>query len=1267
MAFTERELIGTASDPTNYSRGFRAQTPGFAQAAGNELQYYFGGIYQQASNNIVYGNKIQDGYDYKKSIPSGFESFASSYALTTSPEHAADLTRYIQERQKLRGEMADTPIGTSLLGSMVNPVNLISIPIGISMAGGRAALSQTMLRGGTALGSIELGLNLGIEATDPTQSMTETLINTATAAVFGAGATGLFSVPTVSKINALAKVREQADAVFRASQTVDTMGGMATGAVDRFAPRASRPFGAEEGVDQTLLNINDRLSGMERDLASLPEGSGEARIIQDQIDELKFQRQDYADEVFFRKVEEAGVDFGDIYRPSQGVDNPLINFVTNPFRRALNNNFGAANNEVKSVFVRLAADAGTQLRLHEVGIAAPLSVHQRSTTDMGKFASVYDSMTRLWAEDTSAPAVGTSLLSNSDINATSLARMAQREGSTISAWMTEVNRKRILGGDMTPAQAKAAKMIDDYFSDWEARLIETGQLRTRENMAKEIRDLELEVESLNARLATSAPEGVEELRRALDDRESTLAERRVDYDNPIAVEKAEPFLPRYWNMGEVRKNREELKNILIGWYEKNPYIIRFNETNLKWERIDLSTEPDAIARRADETIETILGNRPDEDAVVFTGAGRPTTVRSRQLDIPNSLVFKFIEQNPVAVMSNYTARTSAMYHFAKEFGGNRAKVVSQMNDKMIQAGVSTAERQKTMRDFNHLYDRVVGRVIQDPDAWNQRIATVLRDAASLTYLGGAGIAAVGDFGRIVMEHEGQALVRGAQAMFDPVLRRASRDEVRVAGGALDMLLGSAHMRMIDDQSYNLLSNGVMDRVRNTFHTLNLLGPVTTIAKQFSGALAGHNLIEMSQRVAKGTASEFDVRYLSRHGIDEELAKRISDAPFQVDPKTGFILPNTSEWAGNYKIPTVEGERVRIIEYNEDGTPVGKTRGSDYIPAYYRPNEGGDGGTIYFDREYIEGPMFSEKAWTKPRKKGVDALPEDAFKTPREWSNFVMLHEIMHTRFSAEDLNLPAKSAEYENRINAMAMVEHKQSQRIAEDTADRFRVAMNTAINNTVMMATPADKPIMMDGVLYVRQELGAKIGLDPDPRNPGYSRIENAFLALPLQFYSYSIANVNKTVGLMMQNAVRSRMMGVVAMLGLGYMVTAIRTPDYVWDEMSPQDKLARSFDMSGVAALYSDLFYTGMQTSLALGGPNITGGFLQPRYPQKPSAVDAVTNLTGAGSAWLADMGRSAAAFASGNYGDGASKFINNLPFSNLWFIKGEVNELGRYMSGN
>ena len=287
-------------------------------------------------------------------------------------------------------------------------------------------------------------------------------------------------------------------------------------------------------------------------------------------------------------------------------------------------------------------------------------------------------------------------------------------------------------------------------------------------------------------------------------------------------------------------------------------------------------------------------------------------------------------------------------------------------------------------------------------------------------------------------------------------------------------------------------------------------------------------------------------------------------------------------------------------------------------------------TIRFDREYIEGEMYRSKAWTKPRREGVKALPENAFPTPQSWSNFVMLHEIMHTRFSADDLGFDKSTAEglaaYENRINEMAMEEHKVQTTIQNDLIEKFRVALNSNIMNSVLHASPADKPIITRGIVYIPTRIAERFGLKEDPQYRGYARIENGLLGLPFQFYNYALAAVNKTTASLAGNQVKNRMIGVASMLGLAYMITGIRTPNYVWQDMSFQDKFARSFDMSGIAALYSDLLYTSIHTSLALGGPNITAGLISPKFPQKPSVLDAVTGVAGAGPSWTADTAQGA-----------------------------------------
>jgi len=42
-------------------------------------------------------------------------------------------------------------------------------------------------------------------------------------------------------------------------------------------------------------------------------------------------------------------------------------------------------------------------------------------------------------------------------------------------------------------------------------------------------------------------------------------------------------------------------------------------------------------------------------------------------------------------------------------------------------------------------------------------------------------------------------------------------------------------------------------------------------------------------------------------------------------------------------------------------------------------------------------QFEDKPWTQPKVEGVEPLPEDAFKTPQEWIDFVIQHEAEHVK------------------------------------------------------------------------------------------------------------------------------------------------------------------------------------------------------------------------------------------------------------------------------
>ena len=110
----------------------------------------------------------------------------------------------------------------------------------------------------------------------------------------------------------------------------------------------------------------------------------------------------------------------------------------------------------------------------------------------------------------------------------------------------------------------------------------------------------------------------------------------------------------------------------------------------------------------------------------------------------------------------------------------------------------------------------------------------------------------------------------------------------------------------------------------------------------------------------------------------------------------------------------------------------------------------------------------------------------------------------------------------------------------------------------------------------------------------------------------------------------------------------------------------MARSVDASGLLPFYSDMFYRTMHSTIALGGPNITGGFLQPKFKQRENAFDVVTDLAGAGPSWAANIAEGLFKVVSGDYGNGTADLLRMLPLSNMWFIKGEVSELAQALRG-
>ena len=941
-----------------------------------------------------------------------------------------------------------------------------------------------------------------------------------------------------------------------------------------------------------------------------------------------------------------GVEIDPSIATSAFTDSWLFKSVTTPMKRVLQDE--KVPNSVKLTMLDIANDAGILLNANKQGFAIKNSVFQNAKLRDGEWVQAYDEMVSIWGESQGSGVVKP------------LDYMYKR--SDFEDWLTEVDSKAMRG--QKPAddfEAKAMDQLNNFYSRWESRLSERGLIGNKGFYIRDIDKRQAKVDSINSSIERyrGTPEYtrlkgiVDKNSDIIKQHKSTLEE--MDAAGPTSPANEEIFRPRYWDKDAISKDRSGLEKILADWFRNNPEGYGRNNMG-KYVKTKFSTDEDAIAKRASDAVDSILGLRDVTDLDVASfGYGKSKHFKHRGIDIPNKLVLDYMHRNPVSIMKAYTARTAAKYEFSVKFDGQEIDdVIDDKMSEMIQSGMTVDQANAAAKDIRHMYDRVAGTVVREPDTMNQKAAEVLRSAAQLGYLGAAGISTITEPAKIMMEHGIGKTMKGLFSVLSDSQLKMGAKEARIAGEALEILMGSSHLRLVDDMGNNPLRSNFMDKSKNAFYALNGLAPITRIFKDFDGMMRSHTLIDYSVRWTQGKASKMEQEYLLRYGIDLDTAGKIANAPWQKS-EAGMYMANTEAWTNTIEFPSTTADIVT-------GPTNTFAKNGRYKPAFYRASDN----TVRIDEDYIRDVMWQDRGWENPRVEGVNPIKPGIINTPDDYVTFIKMHEIMHTLHSSKSLGFDKRTkkglAAYENAINDMAVAEIEKQARVTPETVQSFRNALSSGIANTILMGTPADKPIITDGVAYIPIHVARKFGMKEDSKYTGYARVENGLLGLPFQFYSYALAATNKTLAAYGHGQLKNQFLGTAIAMGLGYTVLQYKTPDFV--EMSPQDQFARAFDYSGIAPIYSDLFYTAMSTSLALGGPNITGGLLQPRYPQEPSATDAVTGLLGAGPSIGMEYANGMANMLTGNVGEGSKEFIRALPFSNLWMWKDMVNKYTRML---
>lgn len=1205
--------------------------PTFGQTVGASLSFKYTPLLNRIQEASDFGFRPlpQDGYAAIDNIPNDLREYGGELLRATSPAHMDLLVSGLRRNLTTRQTLAESGFGVSMAAEVFDPINWGTLPF----AAGKTFL-KAAARGGASTTALVAGQEAARYASDPLATVGEVALTLGSSFILGGTLHGLTTIPSRRRIQA-------------------------------------QENGAKE--IERLREAIEPLDGVE-------------------IDPLATADPSIAENIF--------------------TDSWLFKAVTTPMKRTLQDK--DIPNSVKLTMLDIANDSGILLAANKKGIAFKNSVFQNAKLRDGEWVQTYDSLVNIWGEST-----GRGVTQPADY-------MYKR--TDFEDWLTDVDSKAMRGEKpASDFESRAMENLNTFYSKWESRLSERGLIGNKSFYIRDIAKRQARNDDITGILARKPnmqhrdvlEDIVQQNKSIMEQHQLTI--KSIDESGPVKPANEEIFRPRYWDKDSIRKDRAGLEAVLKDWFRNNPEGYGY-DAQKRWTKVTYATSDAAIAKRASDAVDNILGMKDvtDFDVASF-GHGKSKHLKHRGIDIPNKLVMDYMHRNPVSIMKAYTTRTAARYEFAVKFDGQEIDDV--LNDKMaemLESGMTLEKANAALKDMRHMYDRVAGVVIREPDTYSQTSAYLMRMAAQLNYLGSAGLSTITEPSRIIMEHGLGPTMKGLFGALDDSQLKMGAKEARIAGEALEILMGSSHLRLVEDMGNNPLRPNVIDKANNAFFLLNGLAPATRILKDFEGMMRSHTLIDYSVRLAEGKATKMEVEYLARYNIDKDMAAKIAASPWEKG-KSGLYMANTEAWsdAAGSAAPSkaYKPSGKSVLRMSEDEL-IERFRGEFYVDRIITDQEIVDDVFVRLGTPNILGHASGlgtempatvyvnfanlKSSYSKLKNREDlqafqtqldDALEDgtisdvqhthqtqlvkniDLIESEDDFAEFVLMHELHHT---TTPQRVGEYLADYENRIDELAFSYVRNSReegaklsaekdrvaslKDAEETVQVFRNALGSGIANTILMGTPADKPIITDGIVYIPIRVASQFGMKEDAKYKGYSRMESPLLGLPFQFMSYSLAAVNKTTAAFAHGQIKSQFIGTAMSLGLGYMLLQAKTPDYI--EMNFSDKFARAFDYSGVAPLYSDLFYTSMGTALALGGPNITGNVLQPRFPQEPNKVDAATGILGAGPGITSDIARGLWELTTGNVGEGGKDVIRNLPFARLWFLKGKMNEMTRML---
>lgn len=739
-----------------------------------------------------------------------------------------------------------------------------------------------------------------------------------------------------------------------------------------------------------------------------------------------------------------------------------------------------------------------------------------------------------------------------------------RDESPFNDWYAGISYKRLalddpnkgaaLRRELSDIDLEAIALIDEHFKFMGKLGEDVGILNNDTKIVARIERLKKKYDKEAAKIASietpTAKAGIStkqfELKQKLIKRQDFLKMRIDDLESYLEQSgrrfyKAPLYYDKNGKLLDVA-SREGLTDVFDKWYAQER--VRFSEDpNIEFVTPSTSTREDA---------ERTLARIMEEEEQSFEQIGGDIkALKHRNTNVPEWMVNDYIRHD-FDVLHTYTKQMGKRIEFARLFDNEDIDgVLENMETRMRKErpkGVKAAQWEKKIAKARKAiaadFERVAGTFMHDADRWDAQVATVAKNYTGYVYLPLAGVSAVTDHGSIILAHGMKKYIdAGVSVLTDMEFTAQVFKQANFAGELMDMARGVQMRHIIDDSTRRLdpnKSQEIVQKGNSVFYLANALGPMTVAGKTLDQIIVQDKFLKLSRKLVKGDASKYDIEYLARYGIDENVAKYVADNPTSKHRSADFEFSDTNQWATNTK-----AEREALL----------------------------------------------------------------------------------------------------------------------------RYRAGIAAHANNTIVYGQIFDKPLITNGVMYVkdnaftasmRKRYPTLFAIDKraSTAKTKYIKLESQLMTLPFTFMNFAFGANNKILGAIRDPNRRHRIQGMIALAGLSYMSLQLKKPDWWFEGKTTPELLARVIDHSGMLGLYSDLGYMGAAMAAGSGLTDYEETMFKPKY--NPTGLDAFLEPFGAPVGLMADYGKALKQFVDGDTEEGAETLFYAAPFIGLPYIQGDAKEL-------